>query len=434
MREPTVAIVGVPNVGKSTLFNRLLGKRRALVGATPGVTRDRIAAQAHVGDRLVRLVDTGGIYADPAAGLLAQVQLQAGVAVEAAAVVLLVVSVREGLTPADRDLAALLRRSGRPVILVVNKVDHEGLEESAAEFFALGFEHLVTISAEHGGGMELLAERLAGLLPEADPGELLEPALSLAIVGRPNVGKSSLLNYLAREERSIVSPEPGTTRDSVDLLVQAGERRYRMVDTAGIRRAARRADGLEHGSTQQAVASLRYCDVALLLLDGREGITAQDLTVAGLASDSRRPLVILINKWDTREKGTDARILFREQLERRFRFARYAPALFISALSGLGVTKIFAAVEEVWESGSVWIRSSELNRMLQRLKLPGRTRDGQRIKCFYMTQTGIHPPRFQIFTNARGPVHFSYRRYLENRLRENFGFQRTPVVLHWKQK
>lgn len=434
MREPTVAIVGVPNVGKSTLFNRLLGRHRALVAATPGVTRDRISAQARVGGRLVRLVDTGGIYADPAAGLLAQVQVQAAVAVEAAAVVLLLVSVREGLTPADRDLAALLRRSGRPVILLVNKVDQEGMEESAGEFFALGFEHQLAISAEHGRGMDLLGECLASLLPEADPGELQEPALSLAIVGRPNVGKSSLLNYLAKEERSIVSPEPGTTRDSVDMLIQAGERRYSIVDTAGIRRSARRADEVEHGSTQQAEASLRWCDVALLLLDGQQGITAQDLTVAGLASHSRRPLVILINKWDTQEKGTDARNVFREELQRRFRFARYAPSLFISALTGLGVSKIFAAVEEVWESGSLWIRSSELNRMLQRLKLPGRTTDGQRIKCFYMTQTGIHPPRFSVFTNARGQVHFSYRRYLENRLREQFGFQRTPVALHWKHK
>jgi GTP-binding protein len=431
-----VAIVGVPNVGKSTLFNRLLGRRRALVGETPGVTRDRIAAEARVGDRPITLVDTGGIYADPAEGLHAKVHLQARVAAEAAAVVLLVVSVREGLTAADRELASFLRRSGRPVILVINKVDHPSLEDAAAEFFALGHDDPVMISAEHGQGMEALTARLVALLPDAGegPGGGERETLSLAIVGRPNVGKSSLLNFLAREERSIVSEKPGTTRDSVDLILEAGGRSYRMVDTAGIRRSARRADRLEQWSAQRALQSLRQADVALLLLDGSEGVTAQDLTVAGAAQRSRRPLVILINKWDLMERGEEARRQFRDELDRRLRFARYAPALFLSAKTGLGVQRVFPTVEEVWENGSIWIRSSRLNRFLQGLRTTGRTRDGRRVKCFYITQTGIHPPAFTVFTNASGAVHFSYRRYLENRLREEFGFRRTPIVVRWKRK
>lgn len=431
-----MAIVGAPNVGKSTLFNRFLGRRRALVGHRPGITRDRVAAKAEVGGQPVMLMDTGGIHIDPAAGIELEVRLQAHVAIETAGVIVLVVDGREGRGATAEDLADLLRRSGQPVIVAVNKMDHPGVEHGVAEFYELGLGEPVAISAEHGLGIEALAERILEALPPPEVTPEEPDLLSLAIVGRPNVGKSSLLNALGSEERSIVAPEPGTTRDSVDLILRSGERRYRIVDTAGIRRGGRRVDGLEHLAVHRAVSSLRGADVALLVLDGAEGITAQDLSVAGEVRRSGRSLVIGANKWDLVARGPEPKADFRKLFERRFKFARYAPMIFLSARTGHGVGRILPTVEKVWENGGQWVSSSRLNRMLQdcNRRHTGRRRSGAPIRCFYITQTGVHPPSFTVFTNTSGPVHFSYRRFVENRLREEFDYRLTPIRLRWRRK
>ena len=434
---PVVAIVGVPNVGKSTLFNRLVGRRRALVGRRAGLTRDRIQAEVTLAGRTVSLIDTGGIFAGSGEGMARLVRAQAQVALDEADVILLLVSARDGTTAGDRDLAQMLRRRAGSALLVVNKVDHGDMEDYLGEFHALGLGEPIPVSAEHGLGTSTLAERVAELLPAAGAAPTTpEDVVQLAIVGRPNVGKSSLLNALVKEERAIVSETPGTTRDSIDLLLETEHGRYRIIDTAGIRRGGRRKDQIEALSVHQATRSLQGADVALLLLDGTQGITSQDLAVAGLAQRLFRPFLVLVNKWDVAGKEEGARHRLRDELGRRFRFARYAPWKFISARTGLGLGEIFPTVQRVWKQGEFRVGAGVLNRFLERAtaKHGGRTRDGAPLRCYYMAQTGVHPPGFTVFTNRGDSVHFSFHRYMENRLREEFDLGLTPIVLRWRRK
>jgi GTP-binding protein len=434
LNRPAVAIVGLPNVGKSTLFNRLVGRRQALVGSEPGLTRDRIHAEARLAGRAVTLIDTGGIFAEAGEGLQARVRAQARVAIAQAAVILLLVSARDGAGPQERALAALLRRSGRRVLLVANKADHPDLDAGLGELHGLGLGEPIPISAEHGRGVAALASAVARALPPEEPEAASEEdALALAIVGRPNVGKSSLLNALVREERAIVSEVPGTTRDSIDWLLRAGDRRYRVIDTAGIRRPGRR-DPTERLSVMQATRSLAEACVGLLVVDGAEGLGAQDLAVAGLLRRHRRPFVMLVNKWDLRPPGQPSRDAFRDAIDRRLRFARWAPALFISARTGLGLGRILPTVDKVWECSGTRIGAGRLNRLLQRLNREhaGRGRDGRPMRGMYAAQTGVHPPRFVVFSSGGGPPHFSYRRFVENRIRGEFGLDLTPVVVEWR--
>jgi GTP-binding protein len=436
---PAVAIVGVPNVGKSTLFNRLIGRRHALVGDRPGLTRDRIEAEASIGDRTATVIDTGGIVRDHADDMAVLVRQQAETAVAGAAAVLLVVSARAGLLPQDHEIAQWLRRSGRPTLVIANKVDRPEDEDLAAEFHALGLGDPFPVSAEHGLGLGAVIDRLRTLLPEASPAAIETPPSEvrrIAFVGRQNVGKSSLVNCLAQEERSVVSEIAGTTRDTVDVALNAGGHEYRILDTAGLRRNRRAADRIETLAAGRAMDTLRFADVVLLVLDGSVEISMQDQSVAGLAQRSGRPLVLIVNKWDLVPQGEAAREGMKRQLAERFRFARYAPVVFVSARTGAGVNRILPEVEAVWRNGSAWVGAGRLNRFLQKLQAlrPGRGSRGEPMRCFYIAQTGIRPPAFTLFSNLHGPADTPYRRFVENRLRLEFGFDRTPVVLHWKRK
>jgi GTP-binding protein len=428
--------VGIPNVGKSTLFNRLVGRRRALVGSTPGLTRDRIHATVRIGDRTLILVDTGGIFPERGDGLEGLVRDQARLAIEQADLVLFLTSAREGPVPAEEELAARLRRSGRPVLLVANKVDHPGLQAALADLYRLGLGDPIPIAAEHGAGIPELTRALLERLPEIPPLEEEDGEVrSLAIVGRPNVGKSSLLNALVQEERAIVNDRPGTTRDAVDLDLAAGGHTYRVIDTAGIRRGSRR-DAMEGLSILQATRSLAGAAVALLVVDGGEGLTSQDLAVAGLAHEHHRPFLLLVNKWDLRAGDPGARDAFREEVRRRLRFARYAPVLFLSARTRQGLAKIFPTIERVWQNGATRIGTGRLNRLVKEAAAQhtGRARDGSPMRILYVAQTGTHPPRFVVFTSSRKAPHFSFRRFLENRIRKEFGLDLTPVVLEWRSR
>lgn len=426
---PTVVVVGRPNVGKSTLFNRLTGARRAITHDLPGVTRDRVIGEAPrpQGGSVV-IVDTGGFEADTEATIPAQVRRQALAAVESAHAAILLVDGAAGLTPADEELAAALRRTGKPVVLAVNKADRRDARLGFGEFTALGFD-VVVLSAEHGHGMDDLWEHLDPHLPAPDATESVAVSeLAVAIVGRPNVGKSSLLNALLGEERVIVSAVPGTTRDSVDTVVRWGERTLRLIDTAGIRRKGRTDRGPEVLAVVMARRAVERAQVCLLLLDAVEGVTAQDAHVAGLINEAGRAAVVIVNKADllaTAEPGRQK--VLEEQILNRFKFLKGTPVLFISALVGQGLGRILPAAAAVGDAFNLRIGTGELNRVLRvawdRQPPPGGRRPA---RLYYATQLGNGPPRFLLFWSG-GELHFSYLRYLENAVREAFPLAGVPI-------
>jgi GTP-binding protein len=444
-RLPLVAIVGRPNVGKSTLFNRLTGSRRALVDDTPGVTRDRIAAEVAVRGRSVLLVDTAGLDPDADSEIDAAVQQQARAAVEAADAILFVTDGQTGLVPQEQEIAELLRRTRKPVALAVNKIDAPRHAPRMLEFHALGLEPVRAISAEHGSGAWDLLEEIVGRLPEpsAEPGAaeapLGERPLRVAIVGRPNVGKSSLLNQLAGETRVVVSNEAGTTRDAIDVSVERDGRSYVFVDTAGMRRAGKRDRLVERGSALMAVRALEQADVALVLLDASEGFTDQDARVLMLARERGCPCVLLANKWDCID-GEDAAQRVRDGIARRLRPLPDVPVLEISAKTGKSTARILPLAARVAEAAAQEISTSALNRWLQesmRRHEPSMAQRGTRkrpIKFFYATQAGTKPPTFVLFCTEPSEVLDSYRRFLENRLREEFGFAGVPLRLRLRKR
>jgi GTP-binding protein len=435
--EPLVAIVGAPNVGKSTLFNRLVGRRPAIVTAHAGTTRDRIYGTVREGALAFRIVDTGGLAGDDALPFARGIEQQVSAALEEAALVLFLVDARAGRTALDEEIAARLRRLGVPILLAANKIDVESHESRAADFHRLGFGEPIAVSAAHGGGLERLlsaiAERFEGLAPPAaDAGSAEEaPPIRVAIVGRPNVGKSSILNRLLGEERQIVSEVPGTTRDAVDTLLVRDGRRYLLVDTAGIRRGGRVVEQVESLAVLHAKSSIRACDVVVLVLDGSEGIVAQDTHIAGHAHDSLRPVVVVVNKWDLVDAREERAKEWQESIEQRLRFAKQAPVVLVSAKSGQRVGKILDLVDRVHAAGGIRVATPELNRWLQEASAKERSgpAGGRSIRLFYATQTGVHPPRFVLFCNHPERVHFSIRRRLENDLRERFGFGPAPMRL-----
>ncbi len=441
---PIIAIVGRPNVGKSTLFNRYAGHRRALVEDTPGLTRDRIVEEVEVEGRRVLVVDTAGLEPDAEGGLSAAIQAQARTALREADAVLLVVDGQAGLLPEDERIAAELRRSDKPVGLAVNKVDHPRHAERVLEFHALGIEPMEGISAAHGihafEVLEALVERLPPPPPEADE-ELEEGVLRVAVVGRPNVGKSSLVNRLAGEERVVVADEPGTTRDSIDLHLEDEFGSTVLVDTAGLRRTAKRESGGERGGAIMAVRALERAQVALLVIDAAEGATEQDARVAGLVRDRCRPAVIVANKWDRvgGEDGPDARRV-REEIHRRLRFIEDAPLIPVSAKTGAGVGRLLAEARRLHESAGRRIPTGDLNRWLEDATARHQPALGQKgvtrrpIRFFYATQTSARPPSFVLFCTDPRHVKEDYRRYLENRLREAFGYQGVPVRLRLRAR
>jgi len=438
---PLVAIVGRPNVGKSTLFNRYAGRRRALVEDSPGVTRDRIAEEIEAGGRRVLLVDTAGLEPGAARGLPEAVQAQARSAIADADAILLVVDGKSGLLPEDEALARILHRASKPVLLAVNKIDQPQHEPRMGEFYALGFELIRPISAEHGRGAWDALEELVACLPAGEPAPPHEEGIRVALVGRPNVGKSSLTNRLVGSERVVVSEVPGTTRDAIDTRVEVDGAVYTLVDTAGLRRPGRRDRTAERPSALMTVRSLDRADIALILIDAGEGITDQDAHIANLARERGCATLVLANKWDLLDPDDpDAGRVLREAVAHGLRFMPDAPVLAVSAKSGAGVAKIFPAIERLARAARTEIPTAALNRWLKEVVQrhePAMAQRGmrrRRLKFFYATQTGVGPPTFLLFCTDPGAVQASYRRFLENRLRESFDLEGTPVRLRLRAR
>lgn len=441
MGLPLVAIVGAPNIGKSTLFNRLVGGRPAIVTDEPGVTRDRIYGEVRGADRPFALVDTGGLTPNTEAPFAREIEAQAEVAVSEAACVLFVVDARAGATAVDDEVAAWLRRRGVPIVLVANKIDAESRADLVPDLYSLGLGDPVSVSAEHGRGVDDLLDRVAEILgpPSEDDDEDTEapPAeIRVAIVGRPNVGKSSILNRLLGEDRVMVSDVPGTTRDAVDTLLELDGRRYRLVDTAGIRRRGRVKLSAEASSVVLARRSIERADVVVLVLDGSEPFAAQDAHVAGFARDALRPMVVAVNKWDLVESREAAAKAWIDTVRDRLRFVKETPMVLVSAKSGQRVRKILERVDEVHAAAGIRVPTPELNRWLQQVARAERhapTR-GRNLRMYYATQTGSHPPRFSVFCNDPDLVHFSRARQLENSLREQYGFGAAPIRIDFRRR
>ena len=431
---PRLALVGRPNVGKSTLFNRIVGRRKAITDSRPGSTRDRNYGLADWGGAAFELIDTGGLLLGSDDPLLGPAGEQAQRAIEEAERVVFIVDGRSGLLPDDEAIAAQLRRLGKDVLVAVNKT--EASSDSLADFARLGFERLLPISAEHGLGVgDLLDAALAGL-PRI---EVQAPAsqVRIALVGRPNVGKSSLLNRLLGEERAVVSAVPGTTRDVVDSLLVRGDKRYLLVDTAGIRRNRLLQENVDHVSVVQARHALERADVAVLVLDASEGLREMDATIGGYAHDAGRGIVVAVNKWDlARERQLQLRG-FEQDVRDTLKFLSFAPLVFISAQTGTGLGRLFATVDRVYAACRQRVTTGQLNRVLTRAVAhlaPKPARGSQTAKILYGAQVGMHPPTFAISINQPGDLHFSYRRYLENQIRAEFGFEGAPIRLKVRQR
>ena len=444
-----VAIVGRPNVGKSTLFNRLIGERRSIVGDEPGITRDRIYGEVEWAGAKFSLIDTGGIVPDDDAVIPANILKQAGVAIDEAQVLIWVVDARTGVTQLDEELAALLRSTGKHVLVAANKTDSSRLESESTEFYRFGFDNVFPISAEQGIGIGELLDSVVELLKlgdqEAREEETEGPReLRLAIVGRPNVGKSSLLNRLLGEDRVIVSPVAGTTRDAIDTVLQTPERNFRLIDTAGIRRKGKTDEMAEKLSVIMARKSLERADVAIVLVDAVEGVTALDANIAGYALDAGCSIIIAVNKWDAvADKETNTAAEFERGLRDKMKFLEWAPVITMSALTGQRVERILSLVLKADEARNRRIPTSQLNDFFERAIAqprggiaPSPAKGGMsRLKVQYLTQVGVRPPTFVVFTSGGKPgLHFSYERYLLNRLREEFDFFATPLRIIEKHK
>ena len=440
--KPLVAIVGRPNVGKSTFFNKISGHRIAIVEDIPGVTRDRIYADVEWTGRKFTLIDTGGIDPRSEDVLLSQMRRQAEIAMELADVICFFTDARDGLTPDDEEVAALLRRTRKPVILAVNKLDHGGLNDVLYEFYALGLGDPFGISAANMLGLGDLLDEIVKLLPPKAGEENEEEGheIQLAVVGRPNVGKSSLVNRLLGQERTMVSDIPGTTRDAIDTRFTGEDgTRYNIIDTAGMRRKrAIEDESLERYSVLRSIGAIRRCDVALLLIDAQEGVTEQDARIAGMIHEEGKAAVVIVNKWDALEKETGTLEKYKKQVIEDLKFMDYAPVLFISALTGQRAQNVLPAVNEAWAQASRRVGTGALNDVLgdAQMALQPPMMGGRKLKIYYATQPAVCPPTFALFVNNEELMHFSYQRYLENCIRKAFGFEGTPIrfVLREKKK
>jgi GTP-binding protein len=425
---PTVVIVGRPNVGKSTLFNRITGQRRAIVGDEPGITRDRLHGLTDYRGRRFELIDTGGIVMDDSEYIPSQILKQARHALKGAAHIILLVDGRAEITAPDRDLARMLLRLGQPISLAVNKADTGAREDLAHDFYSLGIRDIFPVSAEHGIGVDALVDHVtAGFAVPSETAPAEEPLASVkvAIIGRPNVGKSTLLNALTGEDRAIVSPIAGTTRDSIDETITRDGSSYTFVDTAGIRRKGKTKLMAEKLSVVMARRNIRMADVVLVLMDASEGVLGLDATIAGYAHEGGCGVILCVNKWDliADKKKSD----FEQDVRDHLKFLEYAPAVFLSAKTGAGVNQIFKLIREVYKSATKRVTTGELNRFVERLRFEER-------KIYYITQASVRPPTFVLFTNRSAPLHFSDERYLVNQIRKEFGFRGTPIVLKTKGK
>ena len=438
MAKPLVAIVGRPNVGKSMLFNKLTGQRTSIVEDTPGVTRDRIYGTCEWCGRSFSLVDTGGIEPGTDSDMLKFMRRQAEIGIELADAIIMVADVRSGVTAADQDVATMLRKSGKPVALAVNKCDSTGLvNPDAFEFYSLGIGDLFETSAVHGHGTGDLLDWVLENIPDTEDEEEDDEVIKVAIVGKPNVGKSSLLNRILGEERVIVSNVAGTTRDAIDSYFENETGKYCFIDTAGMRRKSKVDDAIEKYSNMRSISAIDRADVCLILVDANDGVTEQDTKIAGLVHEAGKAAIIVVNKWDAVEdKETNTMRDMEAKVRSGLSYMLYAPVLFISALTGARVDKLFQLIQDVHAQNTMRITTGALNSVLAdataRVQPP--TDKGRRLKIYYMTQASSKPPHFVIFCNDARLFHFSYQRYLENQIREVFGLQGTPVRITIRQK
>lgn len=437
MSKPLIAIVGRPNVGKSMLFNRLVGQRLSIVEDTPGVTRDRLYAESEWNGRVFDLVDTGGIEPTSDSEILLFMRRQAEIAIQSATVIVFVCDVKTGITASDQDVANLLLRSGKPLVLAINKVDQVGGENpDIYEFYNLGLGDPIAVSSVHGHGTGDLLDACVSFFPD-DDGEVDDDELvKVAVIGKPNVGKSSLINRILGEDRVIVSSVAGTTRDAVDSLFQNEQGKFLFIDTAGMRRKSKVDERIERFSVLRAIMAIERADVCLIMIDAVEGVTDQDTKVAGIAHDAGKACIIVVNKWDLVEKDGKTMDKMRDEIRRDLAYMTYAPVLFISALTGQRIPRVFELIQYVWEQSSMRITTGMLNNVLgdatARVQPP--SDKGRRLKVYYMTQTGIRPPHFVCFCNDARLFHFSYQRYLENQIRNTFGLEGTPIRMTIRQK
>ena len=431
MAKPIIAIVGRPNVGKSTLFNKLIGERRAIIEDTPGVTRDRIYGEGEWCGKPFVVIDTGGIEPKTNDIILKQMRMQAQIAIETADVIIFMCDIRAGLVADDREIAVMLKKSGKPVVVAVNEADSIGaVPLEFYEFYELGFEKdPVAISSVHGSGTGDLLDAVFEELPENADEDDADDSIKVAVIGKPNAGKSSLINKLLGEERLIVSDIAGTTRDAIDTQVECEYGKYTFIDTAGLRRKARVEDVIEKYSVLRAHTAVERADVCLLVIDAKEGITEQDEHIAGIAHEAGKACIIVVNKWDAVEKDNDSVNEFTKKIYNALSYMTYAPILFVSALTGQRLQKLFEHINYVNEQAKLRISTGMLNDMLgdATAKVQPPSDKGKRLKIYYMTQASVAPPTFIIFANSIELFHFSYQRYIENCIRETFGFRGTPI-------
>ena len=435
--KPLVAIVGRPNVGKSCLFNKLTGKRISIVEDTPGVTRDRLYAECEWAGRTFDIVDTGGIEPKTDSEILTFMRDQALAAIETATVIVLVCDINTGVTAADKEVANMLLRSKKPVVLAVNKMDSVGaLNPDIYEFYALGVGDPIAVSAVHGHGTDEVLDLCLSYFPEETEEENEDDRIKIAVIGKPNVGKSSIINRILGEERVIVSDMAGTTRDAVDTPLENEWGKYLLIDTAGMRKHSRVTDRIEKFSVMRAQTAIDRSDVCLIMIDARDGVTEQDTKVAGLAHEAGKASIIVVNKWDLVEKETNTMDKMREKIRADLSFMQYAPIVFVSALTGQRVDRIFELTNYVNQQASTRITTGMLNNVLAdaQARVQPPTDKGKRLKIFYMTQTGIKPPQFVLFVNDAELFHFSYQRYIENQIRATFGLEGTPIRMTIRQR
>ena len=435
--KPIVAVVGRPNVGKSTLFNKIVGKRVSIVADTPGVTRDRIYADAEWSGKQFKLVDTGGIEPSTDSEILSLMRSQADIAIETADVIIFVVNVKEGMTAADRDVAVMLRKSGKPVVLACNKCDSPGQPPlEMYDFYNLALGDPIPVSSVHGMGFGDLLDAVTESFDETMYASEDEDIIKIAVVGKPNAGKSSFVNKVLGENRLIVSPVAGTTRDSIDTVVKYNDESFLIIDTAGMRKRGKVEEDIERYSVIRALSSIDRADVCMLMIDASEGVTEQDTKIAGYIHENGKACLVAVNKWDLIEKNTKTMNDFRMDVQEKLGFMLYAPIVFISALTGQRIDKVFEMAKYVHNQSAMRISTGMLNDVVNdataRVQPP--SDKGKRLKIYYLTQTGIKPPTFVLFVNDKKLAHFSYIRYLENQLRTTFGFEGSAIKFILREK
>jgi len=436
MDRPVVCIVGRPNVGKSTLFNKIVGKRIAITEDTPGVTRDRIYSEAEWLNKHFTIIDTGGLEPDSEEIIPKNIRRQAQIAIDTADVIIFVVDGVEGITSTDREIANILRKSNKEVILACNKLDSKKTKENLFEFYELGIGNPIAISAEQGMGIGDLLDEVIKHFPENKDTEEDEDLIRIAIVGKPNVGKSSLINRIIGEERVIVTDIPGTTRDAIDTYFTYGENRYVFIDTAGLRRKRSIYEDVERYSVVRTLSAVDRSDLCILVIDGTSGITEQDTKIAGYAHNNGKGMIVAVNKWDIVEKDQNTYKRIEKDIREKLGFASYAPIVFISAKTGRNLDKLFQLIETVSNNNNMRISTGILNDIINEAVLMNQppSDKGVKLKIFYGTQVGVKPPKFLIFINKKKLMHFSYQRYLENQIRQYFGFEGVPIAFEFKER